>query len=356
MNELEIVDQKQNAVAVRESGPLSVNQVKAGLQAINEVMANCMKEGQDYGKIPGCGEKPGLFQPGAQKLSMMFQLNPEVRQEVITDYPNFHRGYRMTVRVTNGAKFADGVGECSTMESRYRYRSGGKKCPECGKETVLKSKKPGEGYFCWAKKGGCGAQIAINSPAFHAIEAQDTGKVENENPADFWNTARKMAFKRGFVHAIINATNTSELWSQDLEDLAANGVMGTTPEPEPMPKNRTEPDAGESFETASASRPSSKPPQTPKNAPTATQGAGKGKWQDVVVPKFIKKYAGQTLGEMADKDLLWWAENYQPKPYQGKITEADQDFRDALTAAAEDYRRISEDAPADSALSGDVPF
>jgi hypothetical protein len=236
----DVIDIPTETVVVRrESGPLSVVQVSAALKLIHDVMRECMEEGKDYGKVPGCGEKPGLFQPGAQKLSMMFQLNPEVKDEVISDYPNFHRGYRLVVRVTNGPKFADGVGECSTMESKYRFRNGSLVCPECGKESVLKSKNPGEGWFCWSKKGGCGAKFATDD---ESISKQNVGKVENENPADHWNTCRKMAFKRAFVHAIINATNTSELWSQDLEDLAGNGVVAAperseAPKTPPAPKS-----------------------------------------------------------------------------------------------------------------------
>lgn len=255
MNELAVIDQPQRAIAQREEPrTLSLTQVKAGLAAIRQVMHECMTEGQDFGKVPGCGDKPGLFQPGAQKLSMMFQLCPEVQKEEITDYPNFHRGYRLVVRVTNGSKFADGVGECSTMESKYRYRNGSLKCPECGKESVLKSKNPGDGYFCWAKKGGCGAKFALDD---EGITGQSTGKVENENPADHWNTARKMAFKRGFVHAIINATNTSELWSQDLEDLAANGVVRDNPE-DLAPQRRPE-------------APRATPRQQPRQEPPTSQ-------------------------------------------------------------------------------------
>jgi hypothetical protein len=209
----------------RELVPSTPAQVSKGLDAIRAIMRECMVDGQDYGKVPGCGDKVGLFQPGAQKLSMTFQLNPEVYREEVTDYPNFHRGYRLVVRVANGPKYADGVGECSTMESKYRFRTAGKVCPECGKEAVLKSKNAGDGWFCWFKKGGCGATFAPNTPGSNKIESQAGGKVEHDNPADFWNIVRKMAFKRAFVHAIINATNTSELWSQDLEDLAANGVV-----------------------------------------------------------------------------------------------------------------------------------
>lgn len=233
-NELAVIE-SEHLPAVRESlpvGALSASQVVERLDFIKQVMANAMVVGQDYGKVPGCGDKPGLFQPGAQKLSMTFQLNPEVQEEVITDYQNYHRGYRLVVRVSNGSKFADGVGECSTLESKYRFRSAGRKCPQCGKETIIKGRAEyGGGWLCFGKKGGCGAKFADGDMT---IEGQAEGKVENENPADAWNTARKMAFKRAFVHAIINATNTSELWSQDLEDLADNS-HNAAPEPPKMP-------------------------------------------------------------------------------------------------------------------------
>lgn len=241
------------ALAIRdEPRTLSLTQVKSGLDAIRQVMSECMKEGQDYGKVPGCGDKPGLFQPGAQKLSMMFQLNPEVLKEEITDYPNFHRGYRLVVRVQSGGKFADGVGECSTMESKYRYRNAPRTCPSCGAASILKSKQEyGGGWVCYGKKGGCGEKWADGTEQAKAFETS-TDKVENENPADHWNTVRKMAFKRAFVHAIINATNTSELWSQDLEDLQANGVV-----------------------TQQETKAHTQKPSAPKNAPTGTPATQK---------------------------------------------------------------------------------
>jgi ribosomal protein L37AE/L43A len=657
------------AVAVREqhqslaaAQPLTMQQVRAGLNAIHEVMRDCMTDGQDYGKVPGCGDKPGLFQPGAQKLSMMFQLNPAVQSETVTDYPNFHRGYRLVIRVTNGSKFAEGVGECSTMESKYRYRNANKVCPHCGKDTVFRSKNDPE-WYCWQKKGGCGNVFKDGSPMAAKISEQTSGKVEHDNPADFWNTVRKMAFKRclgsttsvfvktsngilrtnlsgayklfhvgngleiatekgwskitgmiresgkicrvitlndgsviyatnehrfpiasgvlkntenlkvgdslkrssmqslfhaaganyevgwivglflaegnlaksaarftlsadevdyakrvcafaetlgcssrfyiqegtnalrlsvggeafrglieqfvngqtcynkhlsmwawrqngqflrgvltgylngdgrlikaegrpqakwvlrftgrnetlaldiralcgvfgfrhkierktatcngkkfpaffgwvafdspsyngcdlekivsikeknamvvydlevdspdhlfclangiishnSFVHAIINATNTSELWSQDLEDLAANGVV--TGADRAATADRANQHANETAESPPASRPAAAPQSAARPAPArpaATGSPGDGLWKSVTVPKFIKKYAGSTLGEMAEKDLAWWCENYEPKPWKGKISQADLDFKAALDAAYAD--------------------
>lgn len=59
-------------------------------------------------------------------------------------------------------------------------------------------------------------------------------------------------------------------------------------------------------------------------------------WRAVEVPQFIKKYAGQSLGDMAAKDVQWWAANYTPKEWQGKIQQRDIDFKSALVEGAAD--------------------
>jgi hypothetical protein len=180
-----------------------------------------MKEGTDYGKIPGTGDRKTLLQPGAQKLLMTFNLQEEVKKETLREYPGMHREYEFTITVIapNGKRW-DGVGTCSTLESKYRYRKAERKCPNCGKAAIIKGKDEyGGGWVCFKKKDGCGAKFADDE---RAIVSQGGGVVENEDPADVWNTVRKMAFKRGLVAAAINATNTSELWTQDMEDMGQN--------------------------------------------------------------------------------------------------------------------------------------
>lgn len=262
------------AVVVRDERQLErlpLDEVHAQLEFIRQVMAREMKEGQDYGKIPGCGDKPGLFQPGAQKLLLTFQLTPHVKKEVLRELPHptiiGHREYEFTLTLKSKAgREWDGVGTCSTLESKYRYRKSFRKCPKCGKETIFKSKDAPFGFYCWAKKGGCAAKFG---PDDKSITSQEEGKSDNDNPAEFWNTVRKMAFKRALVHGSINATNTSELWSQDLEDLPqAQSRSGSEYLPSEAPE-----DAGGSFDTAQpvktvSSQVSDAPKATPE--PSAT--------------------------------------------------------------------------------------
>lgn len=206
---------------------MTVEQLHERLEFIRNVMKREMREGQDYGKIPGTGDKPSLLQPGAQKLLMTFNLREQIRKETLREIPHQiygHREYEFTVVVfPAGLKPEDGwdgVGTCSTMESKYRYRKATRKCPECGKEAIIAGKEEfGGGFICWKKKDGCGAKFHAEHPA---IISQSVEDVENEDPADCWNTVRKMAFKRALVAAAINATNTSELWTQDVEDMVEN--------------------------------------------------------------------------------------------------------------------------------------
>lgn len=107
------------------------------------------------------------------------------------------------------------------------------------------------------------------------------------------------------------------------------------------------------------------PTQEPAAAAT-TYNPSDDSWRSVVVPKFIKKYAGMTLGEMADKDLQWWAQNYEPKPFNGRISDKDLDFKAALieglkslTPGASTARRPPTDAELSNVGGGsseDVPF
>jgi hypothetical protein len=70
-------------------------------------------------------------------------------------------------------------------------------------------------------------------------------------------------------------------------------------------------------------------------------------WRTVEV-HFGNKYKGRKLGELEPKDLRWWQESYQPKPWNGKISPKDKALRAALDAsmhklAAPDLEDFGED-------------
>lgn len=206
-------------VTIYEGAPpaLRLGEVKAQVELIQEIMKSVMRDGEHYGKIPGCGDKPTLLQPGAQKLVMTFRLVPDPEVEVI-DLPNEHREYRVKVRLStqNGIFLGAGVGSCTTMEGKFRYRKADLTCPECGKDSIIKGKAEfGGGWLCYQKKGGCGKKWTDADNPFGVI----TEKVEHDNPADYYNTCEKMAFKRALVSATLTVTAASDIFTQDIEDM-----------------------------------------------------------------------------------------------------------------------------------------
>jgi hypothetical protein len=126
---------------------------------------------------------------------------------------------------------ATGLGSCSSYESKYRYRDSKRKCPECGQPTIIKGKEEyGGGWLCFAKRGGCGAKFPDLD---EAITGQQIGRTDNEDIADFKNTVIKMAKKRAKVDAVLSATRSSGIFTQDVEDL---NLQGQAEPPKPAPR------------------------------------------------------------------------------------------------------------------------
>jgi len=192
VNMNDTIDVHTEAVTVRSqnfavSEALGVDQILAQVRLIQNVMSKVMVENEHYGRIPGCGEKKTLLQPGAQKLTMTFRLAPEYQIQE-SNLERGHKEYRVicTLKsIQSGSFVGQGVGCCSTLESKYRWRSANRRCPKCGKETIIKGKAEyGGGWLCFGKKGGCGFKWPDGAVE---IESQSEAKVENDNPADHFN-------------------------------------------------------------------------------------------------------------------------------------------------------------------------
>lgn len=215
-------------------GTMSVKTIVARKRQIAEVMDAVMKDGEHYGKIPGCGDKPSLFKAGAEVLATTFGLAPTFKISRTDLGGAGHREYEIVCtlhHIATGAVVGEGVGCCSTMESKYRYRRGERACPHCKKSTIIKGKDEyGGGWLCYAKRGGCGAKWADGAKE---IEAQETGRVENPDLADTYNTVLKMAKKRAQVDCTLTAVGASDLLTQDLEDLPPSDQPTSPAKPEP---------------------------------------------------------------------------------------------------------------------------
>ena len=206
----------QSSLARRDE--LTIEDMVAQVQKVQQVMAKVMKEGEHYGVIPGTGSKPSLLKPGAEKLCLLFRLAPAYTAREAVD--GKHLTIESTCALTHiptGELWGAGMGSCSTKESKYAYRQGKRLCPKCDKDTIIKGKPEyGGGWLCFAKKGGCGEKWAAGAVE---IEGQSLERVANEDLADQYNTVLKMANKRALVAAVLNVTAASDIFTQDLEDM-----------------------------------------------------------------------------------------------------------------------------------------
>ena len=179
---------------------LDVSTVAATMQKINKfqsVVQTSLQKDRDYGVIPGT-QKPTLLKSGAEKITMLFGLNPEY--EFMTSVSDFDKGFfNYEIRCTlmrNGCPVAQGVGSCNSHEKKYRY------------STMTEDQLAENG-------------IDPNTgTAFTDRYGRTRYRVEAPDPADKANTILKMAKKRAFVDATLQVASLSDLFTQDLEDMA----------------------------------------------------------------------------------------------------------------------------------------
>ena len=161
---------------------LSVEEILLQKAQLTELMKNVLKDKEHYGIIPGT-KKRTLYKAGAEIVALCFGIHPEYEVERI-DLPDGHVEYIVTCsmfRNSDGMKLAQGVGSCSSMESKYRYRKVKKFNPE--------------------------------------TEKQEETQIENPKKEDQFNTVLKMAKKRAMVDGTITSTGSSDFVTQDMEDV-----------------------------------------------------------------------------------------------------------------------------------------
>jgi len=203
---------------------MTVEELHQQIQLMQTHMEKNMKDGEHYGVIPGCGDKPTLLKPGAEKLCFIFRLSPSF-SVTQSDHPKGHREYQVTCTLTHGPSgiaWAQGVGCCSTMENKYKYRwdSTGRPVPRVYWDNRDKALIGGEA-FTTRKVGG---------------DWMIFQRVEHDNPADYYNTCLKMAKKRAQVDAALSATAASDIFTQDIEEMN----LGDLQKPAKKPNKKKE--------------------------------------------------------------------------------------------------------------------
>lgn len=218
--------EQSHALQVVDDRPLDAAAIKAQVNLIQTIMKDVMKPDVHFGTIPGT-DKPTLLKGGAEKLCLTFRLAVAL---AVTerDLGHDHREYevRCTLTSPTGHVVGEGLGVCSTKESKFRYRwdSTGRPVPK----EYWDNRDPellGGSHFVPRKKDG----------GWFVFQ-----RVEHDNPADYYNTCAKMAKKRAHVDATITATAASDIFAQDLDDMPEASGIGKTDTP--VEKTATAPD------------------------------------------------------------------------------------------------------------------
>jgi hypothetical protein len=186
--------------------------------ALDKQLRDCMRAvlvpGTDYGTIPGMGEKPSLFKPGAEKLIQWFGFgftNDEVKTE--RDDPEHPSG------IADKARRIGVTYRCTV----YKELADGRKV------TVATC----EAYAGYDEDKFYISVEAAQSKA-EAKERQWAVKDRRQpNPSKWeyaaeyrapWNSVMKMCEKRSLVGAAIDATAAAGLFTQDLEDMRGSAA------------------------------------------------------------------------------------------------------------------------------------
>lgn len=193
----EIVKAEPTIPVTLEPRALTAQQVVAQVRLIQEVMLSVMKKDTHYGVIPGC-KQPSLYKAGSEVLLTTFRIsvNPEVEDISSLDEIRY-RVKAVGRHQTSGIVVGIGIGEASSSEDKYRWRSA--VCQEEFDETPEDRRRMKYGR---KRDGG------------HYIQQQ-----VRTNPSDLANTVLKMAKKRAQIDLTLTATAASDIFTQDIEDL-----------------------------------------------------------------------------------------------------------------------------------------
>lgn len=171
---------------------------------LRECMRAVLQPDVDYGVIPGMGNKPSLFKPGAEKLIQWFGFGFEnVRDEIERDADGSRVG--VTYKCTVYKQLADGRKvTVATCEGYAGY-------DEDKFYTPLEAAR---------------AKAEANERKWAAKDNRAPWPAKWENVSEYrapWNSVLKMAQKRALVGAAIDATAAAGLFTQDLEDMRDGG-------------------------------------------------------------------------------------------------------------------------------------
>ncbi len=215
---------------------------------VMEVRRDVLKEGVDFGAIPGT-DKPVLLKPGAERLCSAFKLYPVF--SVVSQVEDWHQGiffYRYECALIHretGECYGRGIGSCNSQEGKYGWRwvsldrvpsnlDPSTLATRNGSfmefdfairaaDTTGKYGKPKEYWDAFQQAVDNGTAVKGEKKTARGMSTTySIGGVEYRIPNidvfDLVNTIDKMGQKRALIAATLIATNASEFFNQDIED------------------------------------------------------------------------------------------------------------------------------------------
>jgi hypothetical protein len=178
------------------------DQLRACMQAI-------LREGVDYGTIPGAGDRKNLLKPGAEKLLQWFGFGSRTFEvKIERDDPDSPSGIADKARRI-------GVTYCTEVT----------KALSDGRVIVVATCEGYAGYdedryYKTAEEAQ--AKAKAKEEKWARIDKRDPNPRKWQGIGDDyrapWNTVVKMSEKRSYVGAAIDATSAAGLFTQDMED------------------------------------------------------------------------------------------------------------------------------------------
>lgn len=178
---------------------------------VAQLIQKALKQDVDYGIIPGTGDKPVLLKPGAERINLAFGASPEY--EIIEKEIDHEREFAWSKRKKQwnnkfkGDRTFSWVEESGTTKGIYRYVTSCRLVRADGRVLAT----------------GIGSCSTMESKYI-------------DRPRDCENTVLKMAQKRAYVAATLNAYGLSNRFTQDVEEFVDRDHEPAPPSPPPSTK------------------------------------------------------------------------------------------------------------------------
>lgn len=345
-NKEENLQSYQRGTAAPATTIMDIADLTKRRDAIKNVYENVMVEGKHYGMPFADSDKPTLLKAGGEVLCSTFMLAPKF-QKTLRNLGDGHREVEFACylfHIPTSRFVGEGVGSCSTMESKYRYRWDNRATDVPVPESVWKAKdnkdygKAKELIKKQLKKAG----EKIKTDADVWMTKSDDGwvlsvkqKVENPDIANEYNTVLKIAKKRALNDAVLTATGASEFFTQDLEDVAAN---------EGKPYDRSGNSDSKKSKSKQSGNDNNDGGQRTQRPPSGSQKKDKPKTITDQQLKVIKNYA-VVLPEQRRKKLLTAVKENNPSYSWAKKTCTFLQAYDKVKNQFQEFEKHESDLP-----------